>query len=547
MKKWLILVLIFLTLFIPKANSEPITGSTVTGEAITGNATSGSVAISITVTGPPTLTLIKPENETYFTGTNLWLNFSAFSADSIWYKIDSGSNTTITGNTTFNTTSGPHTLYLFTNNTYGNSSKNVTFTINLTKFVIIYNNYSNNGSTTNLNASSYEDIQNLSGVVLEKSSHGKISFNQAINLTNDSIPADNDLNLDLYTNISSNFIEINTTALPNFNKSATLYLYGLTFTNPRVLRDGIACSASICTEVNYSGGVFIFNVTGFTNYSAEETPAESASPTGGWGGGTTTKFEVIPEEFHITLKQGETIERGMTIKNTGSSLLNIGIEESKLKDFIRISSNSFSLNPGESKTIVLDFLAREDTNPSLYMGKLIVRGGGTEKEIIVAIGVDSKESLFDVEAKIPPRYQKRSPGEELFADIKIYNLGARGAVDVKIEYLIKDKENNTITALGDSIAVETQTSFTKTIFIPENTPLGKYLLYVTVTYNGKIASSSIFFEVAEPEISQREKTYIVVIIILSIIVSLAIYYAITSRERHKKTEKKIGMGMLIKK
>ncbi|MEK6847974.1 MAG: hypothetical protein AABX50_02525, partial [Nanoarchaeota archaeon] len=148
--------------------------------------------------------------------------------------------------------------------------------------------------------------------------------------------------------------------------------------------------------------------------------------------------------------------------------------------------------------------------------------------------------------KIPSRYQKRSPGEELFADIKIYNLGAKGAVDVKIEYLIKDKENNTITALEDTVAVETQTSFTKTIFIPENTALGKYLLYVTVTYNGKIASSSIFFEVAEPEVSQREKIYIVTVIILSIILILVIYYTIINRERHKKKIKKLDLGVLMK-
>ena len=39
----------------------------------------------------------------------------------------------------------------------------------------------------------------------------------------------------LYTNISSNRIEVNTTALPNFNKSAVIYLYNLSFSDPRIL------------------------------------------------------------------------------------------------------------------------------------------------------------------------------------------------------------------------------------------------------------------------------------------------------------------------
>ena len=277
----------------------------VTGEAITGNATSGSVAISIIVTAPPTIALLRPENETYFTRTNLQLNFSALSADSIKYNLDNGSNTTITGNTTFNTTSGLHTLYLFANNTYGNATANITFTVNLTKFVVIYNNYSNNGSTTNFNASSYEDIQNLSGIILERDVLGKISFNQAINLTNDNNISDNTLNLDIYTNISSNFININTTALPNFNKSATLSLYSLSFTNPRVLRDREVCPATICTEVSYSAGTFIFNVTQFSNYSAEETPADSTSPTGGGGGGggtgTVSEEDFILDKIQISV------------------------------------------------------------------------------------------------------------------------------------------------------------------------------------------------------------------------------------------------------
>ena len=501
----------------------------------------------------PTASIIKPENETYFTGTNLELNFTLDSSvNKIWYKLDSGANTTISGNTTFNTTNGLHTLYLFANDSQEINYKNVVFTVNTTRFTINYNNYAGNGSTTNFNASSYEDIQNLSDIVLEKSGKGKISFNQPINLTNDSNYSNNIIEIDSYINISSNFIDINTTILPNFNKSATLSIYNLAFTNPRILRDGSVCHSEICTEVSYSAGVFIFNVTQFSTYSAEETPTSESGETntGGGGGGTTTgKFEVIPEELHITLKQGETKEIEMTIRNTGSSLLKGDIAETKLKEFIRINSNSFSLNPGESKIIVLDFLAKEDTNPLLYIGKLIVKADGIEKEIIVVIGVESKGSLFDVEAKIPSGYQKVFPGKDIIADIKVYNFGAKEAVDVKIEYMIKEKENNTITTFSDTVAVETQTSFTKTIPIPENTALGRYILYVTVTYNGKIASSSVSFDVVEPEVSQREKLYIVIIVVLSVIISFTVYLIIIHQRRvHGKISgKKIVQRMDLRK
>ena len=104
----------------------------------------------------PTASIIKPENETYFTGTNLELNFTLDSSvNKIWYKLDSGANTTISGNTTFNTTNGLHTLYLFANDSQEINYKNVVFTVNTTRFTINYNNYAGNGSTTNFFSSSY--------------------------------------------------------------------------------------------------------------------------------------------------------------------------------------------------------------------------------------------------------------------------------------------------------------------------------------------------------------------------------------------------------
>ena len=147
----------------------------------------------------PSLSVIKPSNKTYLTRLNLPLNFTALNTLSLWYKIDSGSNTTITGNTTFNTTNGLHTLYLFANNTYGNSSANITFTVNTDKFIVHYSNYSGStkGSSTDFNQSSYEELQNLSNIILENTDYGEIAFNDAINTTNDS-NIDSDLDLGLY-------------------------------------------------------------------------------------------------------------------------------------------------------------------------------------------------------------------------------------------------------------------------------------------------------------------------------------------------------------
>ncbi|MBU2406625.1 MAG: hypothetical protein KKA26_01425, partial [Nanoarchaeota archaeon] len=111
------------------------------------------------------------------------------------------------------------------------------------------------------------------------------------------------------------------TALPELNTTATLTLYNLTFTNPRVLKDGAVCSD--CTEVSYTNNNFIFNVTSFSIYTAGETPTATAgTSTSGSGvqGGETPppESEEGPNSFlvdydYLEIREIE-LELGDTIK-----------------------------------------------------------------------------------------------------------------------------------------------------------------------------------------------------------------------------------------
>ena len=122
-------------------------------------------------------------------------------------------------------------------------------------------NYSGFGGNTT-NFSNLTDFIGIP-VVIEKVGSGKMSF--------DSVSLDGfSIDISENVNISFNRIELNSSALPELNESATLYLYNLTYSNPRPLRDGVVCSD--CIEVGYSGGIFVFNVTGFSVYSSGESP-----------------------------------------------------------------------------------------------------------------------------------------------------------------------------------------------------------------------------------------------------------------------------------
>ena len=510
---------------------------------------------------PPTINLTRPKNATYIVRTNLPLNYTSLNALYVWYNIDgTGSNTTLSGNTTFTATNGLHTIYLWGNNTYGNSVMNKTFTADTTRFVVHYNNYSGatRGQSTDFNLSTYEELQNLSNIIWENTDYGKVKFNVALNLTNDSDVVDNDLDLDIYTDISNNSIEVNSTMLPNFNKSATLYLYNLSFTNPRILRDDSVCPSAICTEINYSGGTFVFNVTQFSNYSADETPEETTTTTttsgGGGGGGTTTAaFTVDKTQISVTLNPGQVRTEEITITNTADTTIVVRIDN-LIQDFVARGEDIVILNPGGSKVVPLYILARVGTIPDLYLGKLILSSGNIKKEILIAIEVESEGALLDVRAEIEESYTKVLPREHILAQIRLFNLGGEGRKDVDIEYLIRDYQGNEIVRETESLAIETQLTFLKEIDIPSSAKTGSYVLYVKATYEGKIASASDNFEIVSSKVTAREKIYIITIIVLSVIISLIFYLSIRrslgwkgKKSKGAKRERRIELRSILKK
>jgi len=128
MKKRLIIIFIAIILIIVICELDIIVGE----PSITGKASQQATNLSVTVISElPILTIITPENTTYST-TTLFFNYSAINADTIWYSLDSVTNITLTGPINITTTEGSHTLYLYANNTEGGINwTSVTFFIAL--------------------------------------------------------------------------------------------------------------------------------------------------------------------------------------------------------------------------------------------------------------------------------------------------------------------------------------------------------------------------------------------------------------------------------
>lgn len=530
-----------------------------------------SVSILVVDNIPPDIIIYYPLNDTYNYKENIYLYYSASDPgsgiDKVWYNLDNGNNISLTGNTSFNVIDeGSHTLYIFANDSSGalNNTESITFFINTSLGYIIISDY--NGTTTDFDSLNKTEQENISNMILEHSSYGKILFSETVNISDDAESAESKprktINLSAYINISFDHIFINATALPQLNKSATLSLYNLSFTNPRILRDGLICPSTICTKISYTLGTLIFNVTSFSTYSAEESPAAPAAGGGGGGGaGAVVKekvssFRVDKDLIKIVLKQGETKKEFLEIENTGEKTLDITIDLRNLKDFIfflgGVSEYSFKLKAGEKQTVQLIFNIAEDQKPDVYPGKIVIKGDGLQTVVTTIIEVESEKPIFDIEVEILEEFKEIVAGEKIFAEIMLYNPKGTGLMDVEVDYIIMGIDGKVIVKEHETVAVETRTSFVKDFTIPSFVKTGSYILYAKVTYNGLVASSSSLFNVVEkPYVEmpiQIEKYFYILYLVIAIIVIFVIlmFYQYMELKKVTKLVKKVTVEDLVK-
>ncbi|MDP2909277.1 MAG: hypothetical protein Q8N77_05715 [Nanoarchaeota archaeon] len=465
-------------------------------------------SINITVdTYPPDLIVDSPISTDYSEDNLVDINYSVSDSlsqvDAVWYNLNGGVNTTLTGNTTIRVAKGDYVLYMYANDTVNllNGSESVSFSVSSESFKQVNFSHFDVSPSTNFSSMNDTELESITSLTLAKNGYGKVIFSQVINISES-------IDLDTYAGISDNSIYINSDVLPNFNKPATLWLYGLTFTNPRILKDGSVCPANICSKTSYSGGVLEFTVTGFTNYSTEETPT-TPGPTGqaaggeGTGGGgkkiTFPGFEVTPDVVKVKLKQGETKSQTITIENTGDLPLEFVIDPTEVKEFTTLSDYAFELGPKQTKEVTAVFTASSTTEPDVYAGRIFIRTKELVKPVIVVIEVESMAPLFDVNMSIPQRYKKIAAGESVTGNIVIVNLGDIMPVDVNIDYVIKDLNGDVIDLQQETVAVEDRLSITKRMETLEDIKLGDYIFYVKVSYNGNVATASDLFSIVSAE------------------------------------------------
>ncbi len=399
--------------------------------------------------------------------------------------------------------------------------------------IVIYNDFS--GSTTDFLHLNDSQLENISNMIIEIPKYGKIIINEPVNLSKDVV--NNTIDLDKNIIVSNNFLFINTSSLSSLEKPATLYLYNLSFSNPRILRNGEVCPSSVCQKISYSGGTLIFTTNQFSNYSTEETPIETtaSSPSGGGsGGGSETikkkiDFTIDKSLIKVTLKQGENKRETLEIMNTGEKTLNISLGLDKINNFLLLSENFFVLEPGKVKIINIDFFAKDEEIPDAYLGRIIVKGEGIEKIIGVIIEVKAKQPLFDIKTSVIEKSINK--GDSINSEIKIINMGDINLIDILLYYAIKDFEGNTISFKEESLALEKELNVKRELKTFNDAQFGRYIFYSKISYKNISAASVDIFEIKEPffekiKYSKNFQIFVAISIIILILIFLILIYIV---------------------
>ena len=400
------------------------------------------------------------------------------------------------------------------------------------QIIVIYTLYS--GATTEFSAMTFNELQAVDNMTMEIPVYGRMDFPYTVNITA-CMDVERVVNFNQHMGITTNSVTINTSGLPCVNGSATISLYQVSFDQPRVLRNGEPCPTDVCTIVSYTRGMlFVFNVTDFSNYTVTIYSVEEGAapgPTGPAGpvtpGPPVYNFTVDRDFFKVLLKQGESLLESMTIKNTGNMRLRFSIDPNNLKNYVVLSEDMFYLNPGQSKTISIAFNAGHDQRPDVYPGRFIITTDSPAMEVVLAVmEVREKKPLFDifVSTKVIP--QEVYLGEEIEADIMIYNFGDLSPVDVSLYYSLRDFTGNDMLFAQETFAVQEQKIVTKRIRIPEDFEPGYYLFYARLTYDSDSVSSSAIIRAMEREapLLYIEPWYILSLILILVIIAIILAY-----------------------
>jgi len=336
----------------------------------------------------------------------------------------------------------------------------------------------------------------------------------------------------------------------------------MTNTTPNTIWETTLTSASARTAYYYitaSDGISTIRTpdTGYDNITWTELATTTTAGGGGGGGGgirriieelipSKDRFETDKDEIKIVfyIEYPEAIKTGfLKIINNLDEKITVDMNSENLENFLLFPSGtskfSLALDEKETQTIQLNFFMPPDLKEGIFTGKITVSSGLTERTIPVIIEVQAEKPIFDIVVEVLDDYKELLQGEEVMAQITVFNLGMPGKlVDVHVNYGVKDLNENIIISRDETLAVSTQTSIIRNLALPGTMTVGTYVFFAQITYNGVIGTGTDSFNVvSEKGIKKFELLLIIITIFLIInIIVLTLLYKQKIDYGHYRTE-----------
>ena len=223
-------------------------------------------------------------------------------------------------------------------------------------------------------------------------------------------------------------------------------------------------------------------------------------------------FDVDQILLKVLVKSNEFIEKQVRIMNTEDTSTGIDIDVSSLSDIVKVDSSSFTIKPGQTKIVTLNFSSFNDEQkteqqPGIYVGKLVIKSERAAKEIPIIVEIETKNVLFDLNLNPLAFERKVKQGSDATIEVRIFNLESIESGNVDVEYFVKDMNGNTIITESETVVVKTQASFFKTISIPKNLKPGPYVFAAQAKFGNSVGTASYLFEVTSPE-AEAEASFV---------------------------------------
>ena len=264
------------------------------------------------------------------------------------------------------------------------------------------------------------------------------------------------------------------------------------------------------------------------------SPIPSVTYIGTAGGGSaqiaSLNLRLNLTSLNIDMVNNTNHYETILVTNPGNAPLTVSVSQSNLTGLAMIEGNStFSLSPGESRTILVMFIGPRETG--IYSGYLVIGG----QSIPVVLNVQSYLTMFDSQIQVLNPNYIVVQGNALRTIVTLIPQGNTPIMDVTLNYTITDSSGKPYLSNSETLLVKSRLSFERD-FDTGQLPEGNYTVYLNLYYSAGTAPSSAHFEIAEKiptAIGQTIYALILIVVIISIVLVIGFLF-----ESFRKTKDK---------